>query len=90
MEPREYASENIHVKLQVRELAHLPAGWWLSKRVGFKNGSKVRKAQAISSILYFSSSKSIYLLPILSSLIIDPPLYLLSSTFIITYISLDN
>merc|ERR1712074_347771 len=61
-----------HVKLQVRVLAHLPAGWWLPKRVGFNTVPKSGNVQQLSSfsISFFPSSKLIYLLPILSSFVI--------------------
>ena len=61
-----------HVKLQVRVLAHLPAGWWLPKRVGFNTVPKSGNVKQLSSfsISFFPSSKPIYLLPILSSFVI--------------------
>ena len=61
-----------HVKLQVRVLAHLPAGWWLPKRVGFNTVPKSGNVKQLSSfsISFFPSSKLIYLLPILSSFVI--------------------
>ena len=58
-----------HVKLQVRVLAHLPAGWWLPKRVGFNTVPKSGNVKQLSSF-----SISFFLLPNQSIFFLSYPL----------------